>query len=213
MNVITGADLGRQAWVGEGGAPARERPEAGRFLPIVPSPRPCSKPRHADRKGGGLWTSTFHEQHGSGWIQWCLDEDFHCVRQNPTWHTWLLDPEPTARIYEIDSYADLQALVEAYPQTEHHEDRGYGSGSESRPAWHLIAKEFDGVRLTDEGQWATRLSNPLDLYGWDCESTLWLRWAFAAVEDGGMRTYEPRPDSWYDDDADIANQHESEPSA
>lgn len=51
-----------------------------------------------------------------------------------------------------------------------------------------MAKQFDGMHLTDNGQWATRLP-PFDspnLYGWDCESTLWFRWAFDKVEDGGL---------------------------
>lgn len=206
MNIITGADLGRQAWVGKVAAPARSRPEASKFLPIMPSPRPRVKPHHTDRRGAGLWTSTFHEQYGSSWIQWCIAEGVDCVPQDPTWHTWLLDPDPAARIYVIDSYTDLQALVDTFPQAEHHPDSSYGAWSEIRPAWHAIAEEFDAVHLTDEGQWATRLTDPLDLYGWDCESTLWLRWAFAAVKDGGMRTYELRPDSYWNDDLDAVDE-------
>ncbi len=202
MNVITGAALGRQAWVGDGNGSALARPEPHLFLPVEASPSPSSKPRAAGRKAGGLWTSTFDERHGSDWVQWCLSEEFRCDRETASWQTWLLDPDPAARVVEIDCYADLQALVDAYPHAQHYPDRGSGAWSEVRPAWHEIAEHFDAVHLTERGQWDTRLSHPLDLYGWDCESTLWLRWAFAAVEDGGVRAFKPPLDAWWLDGAD-----------
>ncbi len=189
MNVITGAALGRQAWVGDGNGSALARPEPGLFLPIEASPWPSSKPRAAGRKAGGLWTSTFDEHHGSDWVQWSLGEEFRCDRESASWQTWLLDPDPAARVVDIDSYADLAALVAAYPGGDY-------------PAWHDIAVDFDAVHLSERGQWATRLSGPFNLYGWDCESTLWLRWAFAAVEDGGVRTFRPPLDAWWLEGAD-----------
>ena len=42
--------------------------------------------------------------------------------------------------------------------------------------------DYDAVYLTEEGQGATRLSYPVDLYGWDVPSILWLRWMFDRVE-------------------------------
>jgi hypothetical protein len=197
VNVVTGADIGCQAWVGDGSAPARERPAPGMFVPVGASDYPSVKPNWYKGKTGGMWTSTFDARLGSAWIQWCLSEHFCCDRENPTWHTWLLGPEPTARVYVIDDYADLHALVVAYP----HGERDWPVRPQVRPAWHRIAEHFDAVHLTAAGQDATRLSHPLDLYGWDCESTLWLRWAFATVEDGGVRTYEPADPWWQDDDA------------
>lgn len=203
LHVVSGEELGRQAFVC--GSARLSPPDQSKFVPVEASPRPCSKPRSlsVDRRSGGLWTSTFDERYGSGWVQWCQGEQWGYADAHegaePRWQTWVLDPEQTARIARIACYADLAALVAAYPQTEHSADRGYGEWSESCPAWHLIAEDFDAVNLTENGQWDTRLSHPLSLYGWDCESTLWLRWAFVAIEDAGVRTYAERYDE--DDDA------------
>ena len=37
--------------------------------------------------------------------------------------------------------------------------------------FEAMAKDYDVIKLTDEGQWKTRLTNP-SLYGWDCECIL-----------------------------------------
>ena len=101
-------------------------------------------------------------------------------------------------MYTIDSYADLQTLCRMYGRTETFgEDSKYGPFHDTFPDWSLVAERYDGVHLTDEGQWATRLSHPLNLYGWDCESTLWLRWVFDSVEELGRRTFEAEP--WPDE--------------
>jgi hypothetical protein len=164
------------------------------FKPIrVESPIPRPKPR------GGLWTSTWHEEYGGGWVQWCLSEEFECDRSDPTWpKCWLLDPAPDARVYTIDSYADLQALVDRFPHRYDYEDRGFGAHVDLQPRWLSVAEHYDGVHLTDAGQWATRLSHPLNLYGWDCESTLWFRWSFERVEYLGPRTFKAA-DPWWEE--------------
>lgn len=160
-----------QAWM-----PRRDEDEpcAERFKPVVVNyDYPRAKP-----KTGGLWTSTYHDEHGSDWVQWCLSEEFECDRSDPTFPLWTLEPEPVVRVYTIDTYGDLAQLVDEYPHRKHFPDRGYGAWSDAKPNWGAIAKDFDGVRLTRHGQSETRLTHPLDLYGWDCESTLWFRWAF-----------------------------------
>lgn len=169
-----------QAWVSTGSTPSAES-----FEPLNDRGGALRKPR------GGLWTSTYDERYGSGWIQWCLSESFDCGPADPVFRVWTLEPDPAARIYEIDTYADLARLCERYGQTIEH-----GSYSETCPAWSRIARDYDAVHLTDEGQWATRFSDP-NLYGWDCESTLWLRWAFVAVVDLGCVRYPARD---YDDE-------------
>ncbi len=186
--------MGIQAWVcGQRSVP---RPDRESLLPVVRNHWPGPKPRGTERrKSGGMWTSTFHERFGSAWIQWCLSEEFDCDRSDPRWHTWLLTPAPEARIFQIDSYADLEHLVDAYPH-----ERAWTTDPSMReryPAWELVAQDYDGVHLTDGGQWQTRLSEPLNLLSWDCESTLWLRWSFAEVADGGLRRYEyEADDAW-----------------
>lgn len=179
LSAVRGADLGAQAWVPRGDDP----PAAARFRPVRNRPFPWVKPEH----DGGLWTSTWQPGTGSGWIQWCIEESFDCDCDSPTFPVWKLTPDPAARVARIDSLADLEALVAAYPAADP-EWRAAGR-FEHHPDWQRIADDFDAVNLTDAGQWATRLTDP-GLYGWDCESTLWLRWAFTAVEDLGRVTFE-----------------------
>lgn len=178
-----------QAWVGSELDEGRVRPLERGVLRMKPV--------------GGLWTSTFDERYGSGWVQWCLAEEFGRSRGDPVFPIWTLDPNPEARVYEVDSYADLEALHERYGD--------FAPPPRSRLPifdlshfgvpwldWHRIAEDFDAVHLTEEGQWATRLTAPLNLYGWDCESTLWLRWAFVCTRDLGPMSYEAPRDPWWE---------------
>lgn len=161
-----------QAWVkGNTEGPA---PSPGHFQPIDALGRwdyHWVKPR-----SGGLWTSTWDPSFGSGWIDWCIGESF----AGPAFDVWLLTPDPAAHVYDIDSLDDLAALIRRFP--------GRGSHQPEYPAWDLVAQEYDGVHLTDKGQWATRLAHPISLYGWDCESTLWFRWTFGAIQHHGTWT-------------------------
>lgn len=177
--------LATQAWVPRNADPS----EPTQILPVRSREFPHVKPAN----GGGLWTSTWHPEHGSEWVQWCLSEEFDCDRANPVFRIWTIEPSPGARIYEIDTYADLKRLVAAYPHTDHHR-----SWPSAHPHWQHVASDYDAIHLTDAGQWATRLTHPLNLYGWDCESTLWLRPAFASWTDQGeMRCVVADP--WWDE--------------
>lgn len=156
------AALDRQAVLWKlGSAP----PSADAFLAVDPGSR--RKPR------GGLWTSTYRSDEISGWAEWCRGEGYACGHHE----LFVLTPDPTAEVYEIDRYDDLTALHATYGRTERR-----GSFEYHHIDWTLVGERFAGVHLTDSGQWATRLSSPYDLYGWDCESTLWFRWAFAHIE-------------------------------
>lgn len=161
--------LPAQVWVGIG------EPTAEGMTPFNFNDYPRCKPV------GGMWTSTWDEHTGGGWVQWCVGEDF-CVPADG-WRAWRLTPRPDARVYEIDTYADLDALFARFPHESPH------PALDGYPHWERIGEEFDAIHLTDAGQWATRLSHPLSLYGWDCESTLWYRWAFETAEDLGQRRF------------------------
>jgi hypothetical protein len=138
---------------------------------------------------GGFWTSSLLDDGTSSWLQWCLTEDFG----GPAFDLWELDPDPGATVYTIDSYADLQALAKRFPPVCDHlrpcREWSMGSGL----SWRRVAEAYDAVRVTEEGQWATRLSMPLNLYGWDCEATIWFRWKFTGWRHVGVRTFE-RPE-------------------
>lgn len=176
----------QQLWVARSG----EALGSDLFQPVRSDPtHPRAKP-----DGGGLWTSTWDEQHGSGWVQWCIAEEFDCKPDDPTWEDcWLVTPADDANVYTIDSYDDLRRLCQLYGRTHTFgEDSAHGPFHDTFPDWSLVAEFYDAVRLTDEGQWKTRLTHPLNLYGWDCESTLWFRWAFTAAERIGTRTFSER---------------------
>lgn len=146
--------------------------------------------------GTGLWTSTYDERFGSDWVQWCLSEEFEISRSNPTVHLWTLDPLPEARVFRIHTYADLDELATRYA------DSGL-PGPIKGLDWESIAQDFDAVHLTAAGQFTTRFSVPWNLYGWDCESTVWLNWAFGKVADLGAVRCEGRDPWWEDDDEEV----------
>ena len=131
-----------------------------------------SKPR------GGFWTSTYNPDIGSAWIQWCCSEEFE-VPKNHMWSGVLLTPDPKVRIYTIDCYEDFQKLLDQY---------GYISNilkefsKELYLDFESMVQDYDALHLTEKGQQETHLSYPHNLYGWDCESTLWLNPKFIYQE-------------------------------
>lgn len=121
---------------------------------------------------GGLWTSTYRpETNDSEWVAWCRDEKFGNV-DDQTWH--LLTPKTNVNIYTIDTLNDLCELLQKYHVENNKTHLQYLD-------FEAISQVYDGIRLTSTGQWRTRLTTP-DLYGWDCESTLWFGWQFDSVQ-------------------------------
>jgi len=141
------------------------RPEPDRMEQI--RNRPWS-----NKPTGGLWTSTFRlETNDSDWIEWCRSE-------MPDWETetkWALYPTP-ARILEIDTLEDCEKLYASYGVGWDPDAFNLGTIN-----FEKMLLDYDAVHLTAKGQAETRLTRP-SLYGWDCESTLWLRWMFEKVE-------------------------------
>lgn len=167
-------NLGVQAWM----TPAADsiQPCERRFVPV--SNRVFVKPK------GGLWTSTWlGEPKVSGWAEWCRSESFSIGDSR----VWLLTPKADARIANVDGMADLKALLLRYPL---HLGKAYDHFFQPLD-FERMAQDYDGMHLTDEGQWATRLTQP-SLYGWDCESTCWFQWAFDRVEQGPTITVSER---------------------
>ena len=176
-----------QIWYSNG---ANDRPRPQRLEPITEPYCGRVKP------SGGIWTSSPTDDGGSGWTRWCADEEF----AGPQFPLWQLDPDPAANIYTVDTLDDLLELCRRFPPVCDHQG-GRLCGSPLRRSshvvgWRRVAEAYDAVHLTEEGQWATRLSVPADLYGWDCESTLWFRWRFTAVHDLGIRTFERQEVAW-----------------
>lgn len=126
------------------------------------------------KPGGGLWTSpvTAWENDrpvASAWTDFASDEDWF----NPSFSLTVVQPNPGARVALIDGVDDLRRLVEAFPARV---PAGRLGVEPARPDWlALLGGGFDAVYLTAAGEAATRLSTPLNLYGWDCATVLWLR--------------------------------------
>lgn len=155
------ANVDPQLWLGS------EAPEADRLKPVSNDQQVFCKPRH-----GGLWTSTYTDDDSSAWLKWCEAENFNSPDKLDR---WLIYPDPDAQVYVVDCMADLETLWKC------HKLPPLVAGSFPRINWRAVARAYDGVRLTEKGQWATRLTQPLSMYGWDCESTFWFRWFFEKV--------------------------------
>lgn len=143
----------------------KERPV---ILPVVN--------QHHVKPAGGFWTSTFtpDKSEFSAWVEWCLSESSDWITE----FGYVLEVLETARIYVIDNLVDLEKLLEDYEPLVW-ELKGM-TWVDKYLNYELISKDFDGVHLTEEGQWRTRMSKP-GLYGWDCESTLWFRDVFGKI--------------------------------
>jgi hypothetical protein len=118
---------------------------------------------------GGLWTSTVTDNGRGGttaWTGWAHTEG---LTQGPT-QLWMVGAASDARIYQLDTVADWQALAARYPGPE-----------PSWVDWEAAAATFDAVQLTGDGQQqlASRVTDPL--YGWEVECTLWFRPAFTVL--------------------------------
>lgn len=121
---------------------------------------------------GGLWTSTYNPEYGSDWIRWCIGNDF-----STHFDGFILYPKQDTRILTIDSLEDLKNIFSEYGL----KNELLFPFSECLD-FEAISKDYDGVNLTENGQWETRFSFPHTLYGWDCESTVWTNWCFTKVE-------------------------------
>lgn len=110
---------------------------------------------------GGLWTSPINSNYG--WKDWCKDESFRdCDETN----SFKLKFKPQTKIIIIDSVNDLIALP------KHIIKFGNGKFQLVHLDFELLATMCDAIWLTENGQHRTRFSQPMSLYGWDCESIL-----------------------------------------
>lgn len=113
---------------------------------------------------GGLWVSPVDSKFG--WKDWCEVEDFRDCKESNSFKVSFKDD---AKVIIIDSYDDLDKLPSMNPYKDIPTLASYG---DRFPDFEKLAKEVDAIWLTEEGQWKTRMTNPKNLYGWDCESIL-----------------------------------------
>jgi hypothetical protein len=162
----TAAKKPLQARVGDGTA------IEGKLEPPQTEARTVSKPR-------GFYTAEWLL--GASWKEWT-----RFLRSNSSERRMegavvtLLTPDPDARTTRIESLADYWNLTVEYPFR--HPDPRIESVA---PNWPLLATIAEGVMVS---RWAIEESDAMTLemnprfWGWDVESTLWLKWAFIESE-------------------------------
>jgi len=106
---------------------------------------------------GGLWTSPINSKFG--WKSWCTSERFRVCDNSISFK---LKINKESKIYKINSLDDLLnlPLISAM----------YGHSMVIN--FEELAKEYDSIWLTVNGQNKTRMTYPTSLYGWDCETVL-----------------------------------------
>jgi hypothetical protein len=117
---------------------------------------------------GGFWTTPKGEQ---TWTQWCEYEDWSNWREHNQYELTTTRP---VKVAVIDCLDDLDAILDEYG----YKVEGFGRGKWFINFEAMAADGWDGVWLTNEGQWKTRLSSPSNLYGWDVSSIVWFTWPF-----------------------------------
>jgi hypothetical protein len=134
--------------------------------PVRNDPKSLSKPR------GGFWTSTYDEHYGSGWVRYCVAYRY----TDPFELHWtVLSVASSARVAVVGSAEDLEYLIDRYPRILRRR-RGLD--------FERLSMDYDGLHLPHDGYLRTRSRRPGPaLIGWDCESTLWFRWAFTEWRD------------------------------
>jgi hypothetical protein len=143
------------------------RPE--QFDPVTNGER-----RFHPKPKGGMWLCPATSDYR--WKRWCIENQYNddVYRQE-----WTLKVKEGTRFLVIDTHSDLVELLAEYG-TETVLERTYFL-SEWSIDFEKIATDYDGIWLTERGQWETRLTEP-NLYGWDLESILVFRWVFEEAE-------------------------------
>jgi hypothetical protein len=150
----------------------RQRPPAGRFLLPTTTTTPSAKPTY-----GGFYTSPRLPEEGTSMSLGYLRRWGGTLFERP-WMTYALTPVQDAIIFQICTGSDWQAHVERFPLKH---------GNFVYPDWRKIASAYDAVRIGLSSVVATQgvpLNSSLGLIAaayWDVETTIWLRWRFAAT--------------------------------
>jgi hypothetical protein len=106
------------------------------------------------------------------------------------WNVWSIQASEDSNVLEITTAAEWVDFVSTYPI--------YRNGW-LYPDWRIVAHGWDGIHMTvrtiaaSQGICFSAGTQIVAPPYWDVESTLWLRWAFAAVEP--LQEFEEAPSS------------------
>lgn len=107
--------------------------------------------------GGGLWASDYCEEYGSDWVRYMRNQRYtHKYWGVSDVLIYEIVPNPTARVYIIDSEESLDVFYGRY---------GY-AGCTYEFDWREVIRDYDAVYLADYSL----------LDSWDCASSVWFRW-------------------------------------
>ncbi len=93
---------------------------------------------------------------------------------------WLLTPSSDVRVPVVDGEEDIERLIRLYPRRITGDERTWLD-------WEAVARDYDGLRVTERGVSANREREDSPLGPWDVESTLWFRWVFKDVASAAPR--------------------------
>lgn len=177
-------DRDRQEWVSRAGI----APQVALFHPdLSPYGAGNTKPRRT------LWTSTSVTARTSSWLQY-LPISGEVGRWDPPYPRWRVAVVPSARVYEIHGPQAWHRLCLAYPAPSCMAYPTCRPDALIEPDWQAVSQDWDGVHLSMGGLLTTERvrwgmpGHETHLFGWEVESTAWLRWVFVSVErllDGG----------------------------
>ena len=168
-----------QEWMSRTGLP----PEASSLHPDLSSyGAGNTKPRRT------LWTTTSLNAHTSSWLKYYAVSGEVVPRRASPYPRWRLHVVPAARVYEIHGPRDWQSLCLAYPAPSCMAYPTCRPDDLIEPDWQAVSQDWDGVHLSVGGLLTTervRWGMPgmqTHLFGWDVESTTWLRWVIDSTE-------------------------------
>ena len=178
-----------------------QKPTQANFT--TPRPELNSWERYAEKIEGYMFTHTYID--GGASIYVATDEHAGDIdtEQKPPYKSWLLTTESNIRVFEVEDANGWHSLCARYPtEGSNTSDSPDFSMDPGRivPNWHAVAKDWDAVhvsfgamlladqvRVESEAGWTYH-------WTWQIEQTLWLRWAFAAVEPLPEHTPQRGPD-------------------
>lgn len=152
--------------------PSTAPPTEDRFRPVVNHVNPSV---HNKPLSGGMWTSPAGAEYG--WAQWCNDNEAAWLGDR-----YVLTVEGEPRILVIDGRGDLVKAQRRWGRERTWGDRRQFVDHDLD--FEAIAISYDALWLTTDGHFATRLLDlrEMNTYSWDCETVLWFRWCFSAIE-------------------------------
>ena len=120
-----------------------------------------------NKPSGGLWSSEYlpNLPYKSDWELWCNQNDFNLEKLNKG---IIFELKDYVNIFIIDSYSDLLKLAENYS----YEKDFLGITTKRYIDFEKMSKDYDGLFLTEQGEWQTKHRRKIDFYGWDCSTLL-----------------------------------------